>query len=75
MLIGYSRPYEDDLNCENQKKKLSNINCETIISEGHLSAKKRTQLTNMMNNLNKGDKVVVTKLFALRILHIIWLNC
>ena len=45
MLIGYSRPYEDDLNCENQQKKLSNINCETIISEEHSSAKKRTQLT------------------------------
>src|SRR3954447_6303095 len=65
MFIGYSRPYEDDLNCENQQKKLSNINCETIISEEHSSAKKRTQLNNMMNNLNKGDKVVVTKLFAL----------
>ena len=65
MLIGYSRPYEDDLNCENQRKKLTNINCETIISEEHSSAKKRTQLTNMMNNLNKEDKVVVTKLFAL----------
>ena len=59
------RPCEDDLNCENQLKKLTTINCETIISEEHSSAKKRTQLKNMINNLNQGDKVVVTKLFAL----------
>ncbi len=65
MLIGYSRPYEDDLNCENQQKKLSNLNCEIIVSEEHSSAKKRTQLNNIINSLNQGDKVVVTKLFAL----------
>jgi DNA invertase Pin-like site-specific DNA recombinase len=65
MLIGYSRPYEDDLNCENQQKKLSNLNCEIIVSEEHSSAKKRTQLNNIINNLNQGDKVVVTKLFVL----------
>ncbi|MBO1511104.1 recombinase family protein [Metabacillus bambusae] len=64
MLIGYVRPNEDDLNCENQLKKLKEINCETIISEAHSSAKNRTQLNNIMNNLNKGDKVVVTKLFT-----------
>ena len=65
MLIGYSRPYEDDLNCENQRKKLIEINCEKIVSEEHSSAKERTQLDNMINNLNKEDKVVVTKLFVL----------
>jgi DNA invertase Pin-like site-specific DNA recombinase len=65
MLIGYSRPYEDDLNCEKQQKKLKEINCEKMISEEHSSAKKRTQLNNMIQNLNKEDKVVVTKLFVL----------
>ena len=65
MLIGYSRPYEDDLNCENQQKKLTEINCEKMISEEHSSAKKRTQLDSMIKNLNKEDKVVVTKLFVL----------
>lgn len=64
MLIGYSRPYEDDLNCEKQQKKLTDINCEKMISEEHSSAKKRAQLNNMINNLNKEDKVVVTKLFV-----------
>ena len=65
MLIGYSRPYEDDLNCEKQQKKLTEINCEKMISEEHPSAKKRIQLNNMIQNLNKEDKVVVTKLFVL----------
>jgi len=59
------RPYEDDLNCENQLNMLKENFCETIISEEHSSAKKRTQLNNMLNNLNQGDKVVVAKLFAL----------
>ena len=65
MLVGYMRPYEDDLNCENQLNMLKENFCETIISEEHSSAKKRTQLNNMLNNLNQGDKVVVAKLFAL----------
>src|SRR4051794_24172903 len=65
MLIGYSRPYEDDLNCEKQQKKLTEINCGKMISEEHPSAKKRIQLNNMIQNLNKEDKVVVTKLFVL----------
>ena len=41
MLIGYSRPYDDDLNCEKQQKKLTEINCAQIISEEHPSAKKK----------------------------------
>lgn len=65
MLIGYMRPYEDDLDCENQLRKLLKMNCELLISEEHLSAKKRTKLSNLINNLNQGDKVVVTKLFGL----------
>src|SRR4051812_39041469 len=65
MLIGYMRPYEDDFDCENQLKKLSKMNCEILISEEHSSAKKRIKLSNMINNLNQGDKVVVTKLFGL----------
>lgn len=65
MLIGYVRPNEEDINCEQQLQILKEINCDSIISEEHSSAKKRTQLNNIMNKLNHGDKVVVTKLFAL----------
>ena len=65
MLIGYMRPYQEDLNCEIQLKKLKEINCDTIIKEDHSSAKKRIQLKNMLSNLNQGDKIVVTKLFTL----------
>lgn len=64
MLIGYMRPYEDDLNCKNQLKILSKINCEILFTEEHSSAKKRTKLSGMMNELNPGDHVVVTKLFV-----------
>ncbi|MBC2581696.1 recombinase family protein [Clostridium sp. DJ247] len=65
MLIGYMRPYQEDLKCEEQIKNLKKANCTTIISEEHSSAKRRIQLKNMINTLNKGDKIVVTKLFAL----------
>ncbi|PKG23621.1 recombinase family protein [Niallia nealsonii] len=65
MLVGYMRPYEDDFNCKHQLKLLKENFCKTIISEEHSSAKKRTQLNNMINNLNQGDKIVVAKLFAL----------
>lgn len=59
------RPYQDDLKCEEQLKKLEKVNCTTIVSEEHSSAKKRTQLKSMISNLNPGDKIVVTKLFTL----------
>ncbi|MGR5966995.1 recombinase family protein [Bacillus cereus] len=65
MLIGYTRPYQDDLKCEEQLKNLEKVKCTTIISEEHSSAKKRTQLKSMISNLNPGDKIVVTKLFTL----------
>ncbi|MED3485206.1 recombinase family protein [Bacillus toyonensis] len=65
MLIGYMRPYQDDLKCEEQLKNLEKVMCTTIISEEHSSAKKRTQLKSMISNLNPGDKIVVTKLFTL----------
>lgn len=65
MLIGYMRPYQDDLNCKIQLGNLTKMNCETIIKEDHSSAKKRIQLKNMISNLSQGDKIVVTKLFTL----------
>ncbi|MFY0803600.1 recombinase family protein [Peribacillus frigoritolerans] len=65
MLIGYIRPNEDDLDCNIQRNILMKLHCETIVSEEHSSAKRRTQLDNMMNTLDRGDKIVVTNLFAL----------
>jgi len=65
MLIGYMRPYEDDPNNENQISQLSTFPCDSIIAEDHSSAKRRVKLDEMMIHLKPGDKVVVTKLFAL----------
>jgi DNA invertase Pin-like site-specific DNA recombinase len=65
MLIGYMRPYEEDLKCENQQMNLNKANCSTIISEEHSSAKKRTMLKSILANIQKGDTLVVTKLFTL----------
>jgi len=65
MIIGYMRPYQEDLKCANQLFHLEKENCTTILSEEHSSPKKRIQLKDIINNLHKGDKIVVTKLFTL----------
>ncbi|WP_019156327.1 recombinase family protein [Robertmurraya massiliosenegalensis] len=62
MLIGYMRPSHEDPNCEEQQKKLIENGSSRIVSEEHSSPKKRAQLKNLMDNLNKDDKVMVTKL-------------
>lgn len=64
MIIGYMRPYQGDLNCENQLKILKEANCVTIIAEEHSSAKKRIQLESALDMLKKDDRIVVTKLFV-----------
>lgn len=65
MRIGYMRPYQDDLNVEAQTQMLTSFACDTFVVEEHASAKRRTHLNHMMNNLNPGDTIVVAKLFAL----------
>lgn len=65
MLKGYMRPYHEDQNCNIQLKNLTKLNCNKIIKEEHSSAKKRTQLKDMLNTLKTGDKIVVHKLFVL----------
>lgn len=65
MLIGYMRPYQDDLNYEIQMSTLAKYACDTLVTEEHASAKRRTKLNHMIKELKPGDKIVVTKLFAL----------
>lgn len=65
MIIGYMRPYHSDFDCKNQRNLLQNANCTVIIEEKHSSAKKRIELNNMISSLNKGDTIIVSKLFSL----------
>lgn len=65
MIIGYMRPSQDDDNCEEQLKQLTEHYCDLLIREEHSSPKKRIQLKELMNNLQKNDKIIVTKLSAL----------
>lgn len=65
MLIGYIRPYNEDQTGDLQLKDLTSIGCEKIVIEEHSSAKKRTQLYHVMENVKPGDKIIVSKLFAL----------
>ena len=65
MLIGYMRPNDDDLSCDTQITELRKLKCEKIIAEEHSSAKKRTQLKSMIDNLKPGDKVIIAKLYSL----------
>ncbi|MEI3612633.1 recombinase family protein [Pseudogracilibacillus sp. SO30301A] len=65
MLIGYIRPLQDDLECEEQKNQLLKNNCEKIIQESHASAKIRTELERLMGMITEQDTIVVTKLYVL----------
>lgn len=65
MLIGYVRPNDDDQTCDIQITKLRNLNCDKIIAEEHSSAKKRTQLMNMIDDLRSGDKIIIERLYSL----------
>ncbi|SFX33196.1 Site-specific DNA recombinase [Thermoactinomyces sp. DSM 45891] len=65
MLIGYMRPYQNDIQCKQQQDILIKTQCETFILEEHATAKNRVKLVEMIDNLDSGDKIVVTKLFAL----------
>lgn len=65
MLIGYMRPYQDDQSCGIQLLELKKYNCVEFISEEHSTTKERPQLNYMIDNLEKGDTIVIAKLFAL----------
>lgn len=65
MLIGYMRPYHEDPTCEKQSELMTEFHCEKVIMEEHSSAKKRAHLTDMINDLQSGDKIIILKLFAL----------
>lgn len=65
MLIGYVRPFQNDLKCQQQIKQLKNQHCDKIFIEHHASAKRRNKLDEMMHQLNGGDKIVITSLYAI----------
>ncbi|MFC7687958.1 recombinase family protein [Ureibacillus sp. GCM10028918] len=63
MIYGYTRPLYNDENCENQLTQLQN--CEEIFQELHGSPKKREELERMLMGLQKGDIIVVERMFAI----------
>lgn len=65
MQIGYMRPYQDDLDCKKQIETLQTVPCEQYMKEEHASAKKRTVLEKLLQELRIGDILVVSKLFVL----------
>src|SRR5699024_10830976 len=65
MLIGYTRPIQNDQQSKKQDEVLSKKKCNIIISEKHASAKKRVELDKMINNLQAHDKIVVSKLYSI----------
>ena len=59
------RPLHEDIECKNQWRDLKESHCTNIVAEAHASAKKRIKLNNMMDQLEQGDKIIVTKLYIL----------
>jgi DNA invertase Pin-like site-specific DNA recombinase len=65
MLIGYMRPFQDDINCEMQLEELMKVPCDTIFSEEHSSPKRRIVLEKVFAELQPGDTIVVSRLYSL----------
>lgn len=64
MIIGYMRPNQDDLSCKIQLETLNKQNCNHLIIEEHSSPKKRVMLKKMINEIQPGDTIVVSRLFS-----------
>jgi len=64
MIYGYVRPLYNDADCKEQLKK---IHCSdiTIFREAHGSPKKRIELEKMLMAIQRGDTVIVEKMFVL----------
>lgn len=65
MLLGYTRPNQDDLNCNEQIEILKGLHCDRLYSEEHSSPKQRVILKELIQSLQPGDTVVVAKLFSI----------
>src|SRR5699024_12411459 len=48
-----------------QFKILTDKSCHKIISEAHVSAKRREKLEDVLSSLQKGDKIIINKLYAI----------
>lgn len=65
MIIGYLRPYGDDIDCTKQLEILRDLPCDLYHIEEHSSPKKRVLLDKMMNEIKPNDTIVVTTLFSM----------
>lgn len=65
MIIGYSRPLYEDLQCDQQITLLKERNCTKIFKEDHASAKRRLELKRVIDMLQPEDLLIVTRLYAL----------
>lgn len=63
MKIGYVRPTHDEPDVSLQIQHLSTIEDIQIIEEEHDSAKRRSALNQMIQNLQPEDMIYVTKLY------------
>ena len=61
----YMRPYPDDPDCSTQQEEADKIDVTTRVIETHDSAKRRTELEQMLETLQAGDEVIVTHLYIL----------
>lgn len=64
MIIGYMRPYQDDINCTFQLGELEKVPCDFYYIEEHSSPKKRIVLEQILSQIQPGDTLVVSRLFS-----------
>lgn len=61
----YMRPYPDDPDCSTQQAEADKVDVTVRVVETHDSAKRRTELEQMLEALQAGDEVIVTHLYVL----------
>ena len=62
MIIGYTRPMEENQNSHSRVSLLKEEGCQKIYEETHPLPKKREALKKLLEEIGKGDKIVITKL-------------
>ena len=62
MIIGYTRPMEEDQDSHSEILLLKEEGCQKIYKETHLLPKRREALEKLLEEIGKGDKIVISKL-------------
>jgi DNA invertase Pin-like site-specific DNA recombinase len=65
VIIGYIRPMDEDQDSRSQVSLLQEEGCQKIYVEAHLLPKRREELEKILEEIGKGDKIIISKLHVI----------